>query len=240
MRILAVDTSTQVGAVGFLDTDSETCAEINISIGQTHSQRLLSCIDYLLSSVDCPIHDVDVLGVSIGPGSFTGLRIGISVMQGLAFAEGKELTPFSSLEGLAFNYAGSSHIICPMIDARRGEVFSALFRFLEAGMVRETAEAAVEPEEVLRLVSGEKVIFLGTGIDVYGDVISAAMSSEYVLAPHHLRHARGSSIVACVAECAKNRPTVGPADIRPAYLRKSNAELARDAKNGAPKGKEAG
>jgi len=225
MRVLAVDSSTRVGAVGFLDTESGAFAEVNISIGQTHSQRLLGSIDYLLRSVECPLTDVDVLAVSTGPGSFTGLRIGISIMQGLALAEGKSLTPFSSLSALAFNYDGCSHLICPMIDARRGEVFTGLFSFEGARLQREAPEQAVPASDIVKLTSSEKTVFVGDGARAYADAIKSGMSAEYVIAPEHLSHPRGVSMARLVS--ATSGEGVDPAEIRPRYLRRSNAELAR-------------
>ena len=227
MKVLAVDTSTKVGAVGFLDTESGAFAETNISIGQTHSQRLLGVIDYLLGVVECPLSDVDVLAVSTGPGSFTGLRIGISIMQGLAFAEGKNLVPFSSLEALAFNYAGCSHLICPMIDARRGEVFTGLFRFDGPKLVQEAHEQAVPASEIVKLASSQETVFLGDGAVAYADVIKRDMRSRFVIAPVHMSHPRGASMARLVAGTA--RQGIDPAEIRPRYLRKSNAELAKEA-----------
>ncbi len=228
MKALAVDTSTKVGAVGFLDTDSGAFAEVNISIGQTHSQRLLGSIDYLLGSVECPLTNVDVLGVSIGPGSFTGLRIGISIMQGLALAEDKSLTPFSSLEALAFSYAGCPHLVCPMIDARRGEVFTGLFRFDGVKLLREAPEQAVPASEIVKLASSEKTVFLGDGARAYADLIKSGMGAEYVIAPEHLSHSRGISMARLVVERAGDGQAVDPAEIKPRYLRRSNAELARE------------
>jgi len=226
MKVLAVDTSTRVGAVGFLDTASGAFAEINISIGQTHSQRLLGSIDYLLRSIECPLANVDVLAVSIGPGSFTGLRIGISIMQGLALAEEKGLTPFSSLAALAQNYAGCSHPVCPMIDARRGEVFTGLFRFDGAVLLQEVPEQAVPASEIVKLDSSEKTVFVGDGARAYADAIKSGMSAEYVIAPEHLSHPRGVSMARLA--CATRGEGIDPAEIRPRYLRRSNAELAKE------------
>ncbi len=226
MKVLAVDTSTKVGAVGFLDTESGAFAETNISIGQTHSQRLLGAIDYLLGVVECPLSDVDVLAVSTGPGSFTGLRIGISIMQGLAFAEGKSLVPFSSLQALAFNYAGCSHPICPMIDARRGEVFTGLFRFDGPKLTQETSERAVPASEIVKLASHQETVFLGDGAVAYADVIKREMQCRFIIAPEHNLHPRGASMARLVTAIADHG--IDPGRIRPQYLRKSNAELAKE------------
>ena len=227
MRILAVDTSTQVGAVGFLDTASGAFAELNVSIGQTHSQRLLGCIDYVLGVVECPLGNVDVLAVSNGPGSFTGLRIGISIVQGLALAEGKRLTPFSSLEALAYNYAGCPDLICPMIDARRGEVFTGLFRFDGAKLLREAPEQAVPASVIAELASREKTVFIGDGARACKDAIESCMKTAYIIAPEHLSHHRGVSMARLVAETKSDDQAIDPGDIRPRYLRKSNAERAK-------------
>jgi len=228
MRILAVDTSTKVGAVGLLDTDSGAAGETNLSVSQTHSQRLLGSIDHLLSALGWALSEVDVLGVSIGPGSFTGLRIGISIMQGLAMAQGKMLAPFSSLEALAHNYAGSPDLVCPMIDARRGEVFTALFRFDGDKLLTEAPEQAVRPAEIVSLASEKKTIFLGDGANVYAQAITNGMKAEYVIAPIHLSQSRGICAARLVAQTASERGGVDPSQIRPRYLRKSNAELAKE------------
>ncbi|MBN1593399.1 MAG: tRNA (adenosine(37)-N6)-threonylcarbamoyltransferase complex dimerization subunit type 1 TsaB [Candidatus Coatesbacteria bacterium] len=225
MKILAVDTSTRVGAVGFLDTESGASAEVNISIGQTHSQRLLGAIDYLLGVVECPLREVDTLAVSTGPGSFTGLRIGISIMQGLALAEGKKLTAFSSLEALAFNYAGCSHPICPMIDARRSEVYCGLYRFEGMKLIEEAVERVAPAAEFVRLTSDAETVFLGDGAIAYSDIIERGMNCRFVIPAEQNAHVRGASIVRLVeAMCPL---AIDPGDIRPRYLRKSDAELAK-------------
>lgn len=228
MRILAVDTSTEVGAVGFLDTDSGAAGETNLAVSQTHSQRLLSSIDHLLNMLACGLSEIDVLGVSIGPGSFTGLRIGISIMQGLAMAQDRMLTPFSSLEALANNYAGSPHLVCPMIDARMGEVFTALFSFDGDKLLLEAHERAAPPDEIVRLASERETIFLGDGANLYAQTIANGMRAKYIIAPSHLSQPRGICAARIVAQTARERGGVDPSKIRPKYLRKSNAELTRD------------
>ena len=230
MKVLAVDTSTKLGAVGFLDSDSGSFAEVNISIGQTHSQRLLGAIDYVLGVVQCPLSNVEVLGVSIGPGSFTGLRIGISVMQGLALAERKGLIAFSSLQALALNYAGCPWLVCPMIDARRSEVFAGLYRFNQGMLTEELSERAIRTEEIVRSASTEKTVFLGDGVDVYADRIASVMQAEFTIAEPPLRYPRGANMAKLAAQKALNEEPKDPAQIEPAYLRKSNAELTREAR----------
>lgn len=224
MRILAIDTSTLVGAVGFLNTETSALAEVNIRIGRTHSQRLLGCIDFLLGAVECPLPQIDVLGVSVGPGSFTGLRIGMSIMQGLAFAEGKTLLPLSSLQALALNCAGFSHLICPMIDARRNEVFTALYRFDGMELIEESPERACSPARIIKSASAEKTIFLGDGASAYRHVIEAEMKSEFVIAPDELCRHRGANLVRLAAERSKTVRPVDPGEIQPRYLRKSDAD----------------
>ena len=228
MRILAVDTSTKIGAVGFLDTASGAAGETNLSVSQTHSQRLLGSIDHLLSALGWALSEVDVLAASIGPGSFTGLRIGVSIMQGLAVAQGKTLTPFSSLQALAQNYAGCPHLVCPMIDAKMGEVFTALFRFDGDKLLTEAREQAVPPDKIVTLASERKTIFLGDGANVYAQTITNGMKAEYVIAPSYLSKPRGICAAQLVAQAASERGGVDPSQIRARYLRKSNAELAKE------------
>jgi len=231
MRVLAVDTSTQVGAVGLLDDKGWLFAELNINVGQTHSQRLLGAIDQVLGCLGSKLAEVEVLGVCVGPGSFTGLRIGISIMQGLALAEGKQLVPFSSLEALALNFSGCGYPVCPVIDARKGEVFTALFSF-EGERIRPIlGERAVKPS-VLAEQTTQKTVFLGTGVDAYESLFRDRLGKLAVMAPGHLRYARGLNVAVLALENFKNGRTVDPGRIAPRYLRKSEAEIAKEGVNG--------
>ena len=126
MRLLAVDTSTLTGAVALLEDDT-LVAESRLNVALTHGERLLPAIDGILAAAGWSLAELDALAVAVGPGSFTGLRIGVSTVKGLAFATGKPTVPVSTLEALAWSLPLAAHPVCPVLDARKGEVYTALF-----------------------------------------------------------------------------------------------------------------
>ena len=130
MKILGIDTSTSCGSVGLIDGDS-VIAEYLIDIPVTHSERLLGSIEHVLRQAGCSTGELDGWAISLGPGSFTGLRIGVSTIKGLAFATQKPVAGVPTLDVLAFNISPTPYLICPVLDARKGEVYAAFYRYEE-------------------------------------------------------------------------------------------------------------
>ncbi len=170
MRILAVDTSTPSGSVALL-VDQALRGEINLDSRLTHSSRLLRSIDDLLRAAGLDIREVDAFAATIGPGSFTGIRIGLSAVKALSFASGKPVAPVSTLSALAYK-AGSREIrlTCPILDAKKGEIYAALFEFRGHGLSEIIPQGAYVPARLFSLFPARRHIhFLGSGLPLYAE-----------------------------------------------------------------------
>ena len=145
MKILGIDTATRVGSLAIVDNES-LIGEYTLNMNTTHSVRLLPALDQLLKTADLVLSHIDVLAISLGPGSFTGLRIGASTVKGLALAANKPVVGIPTLDALAQNFRGVESLICPMVDARKKEVYTALYRSKRTGSLeKETPDLAVAP-----------------------------------------------------------------------------------------------
>ncbi len=163
MRILAIDCATESIGMAFMN-EGEVCAEVYLRRERHHTEILLSSLERLLSLADAALNDVDLLACTIGPGSFTGLRIGVSTVKGLALAMGKPVVGVSTLEALAMNALPYGKIICPMLDARRNEVFTALFRSGPEGLPEAMMpEVLIDIDQFLTELKKGEIVFLGSG-----------------------------------------------------------------------------
>ena len=225
--LLAVDTATEICGVA-LAVDGRVKAELILNRGVTHTQSVLSAIDAVLGISGLTAEDVDAYAVTRGPGSFTGLRIGISSIKGLALASSKPIVGISSLEVLAHQAPGCSDLICSMMDARRQEVYWALFRRDSEG-INAIMEERVGPAAEIAAAIDEQCQFIGNGVPPY--------RSELLKGLTHLAQWAGKESndirPAVLARLAWQRFQVGEtSDTRtfsPVYLRKSDAELHRKA-----------
>lgn len=223
MRVLAVETSTLAGGAALLDGD-QLVAEYTLNVASTHSERLLATVDRLLQDAGWTIGEVEGLAVSVGPGSFTGLRIGVSTVKGLAFSLRIPVAAVPTLEALAWALPFSRNPVCPVLDARKGEVYAALFHWEGASLVRDWEDQALDPAELCRRLSGP-VTFVGDGIVRYGSLLTERLGSLAAFAPP----ARRLPSAACVGQLGHARLSSGevvdPAALCPCYLRPSEAEL---------------
>jgi tRNA threonylcarbamoyladenosine biosynthesis protein TsaB len=225
MKILAVETSTQAGSVAVVD-DEELVSERFVKTPRTHSERLLSAIDDVLEMSGVTLAELDGFAVSLGPGSFTGLRIGLSTVKGLAMATEKPLAGIPTLDVLAQNVPFTSRLVCPMLDARKSQIFAALFRWQEdGGLAKLTENMAVKPEDLLGRIS-EEVVVLGSGVRTYQEVILEKLGARTFIAPPHLQHPR-AAVVGCLGlDLMKRKGFHGdPLHVVPVYVRPSEAEL---------------
>jgi tRNA threonylcarbamoyladenosine biosynthesis protein TsaB len=165
MKILALDTATNSCSVAATD-DGALSAELTIRKNQTHSKHLMELIHSVLEIAGFGVADLDGLAVTIGPGSFTGLRIGISTIKGLAHALDKPVVGVSTLEALAWQCGQTSYLICPLLDARKGEVYAATYRFNADQLVQKTSARAMIPEAIAEEVKSP-CVFIGTGARLY-------------------------------------------------------------------------
>ncbi len=179
MLILAVDTTTPTGSVALLRKD-ELLGQSDMAPPAAHSARLLRTVDGLLAAQRAAIRDIEAFAVAAGPGSFTGIRIGLSAVKALSFASGRPVAAVSSLEALAAKAAAPGvALVAPMIDAKKGEVYAALFRAQEGGPVEVVAQGAYVPSTFLeRLPGGQTVVFIGSGVDAYGDAVRTKLGKR--------------------------------------------------------------
>ena len=227
MLVLGVETSTMQGGAALVGDDG-LCSEYTLNVEATHSERLLPTIDRMLSDARIDLMALSGLAVSIGPGSFTGLRIGLSTVKGLAYATGLPVVGVPTLEALASTVSFASAHICPVLDARKQEVYAALFRCERGELVRVMEDSALAPEALCKAIR-QPTIFLGDGLAAYGDLFQRLLGDLLLVPPSPGRGARP----AWVAELGRRRLLRGERDpidtLVPAYLRPSEAELRRRA-----------
>lgn len=230
MKILGIDTSTRCGSVGLID-GTETVSEYLLNIPVTHCERLLEAIQYLLKEARCPMDVLDGWAIALGPGSFTGLRIGVSTVKGLAFATQKPLAGVSSLDALASQVSPTPYLICSILDARKGEVYTAFYRYDEKGSLhRSTDYQAMKPADLIQKIN-EKVIFVGDGTKTYEDYLRHALPS-HALFPNpsvHLPH--GSTVARLGSELLRKGMALDVNTVTPIYVRPSEAEIKWQGKN---------
>jgi tRNA threonylcarbamoyladenosine biosynthesis protein TsaB len=223
MKILAVDTATKSCSVAIID-DGTLSAELTTRDDQTHSKHLMELIHKVLGISGFSTGELDGLAVTIGPGSFTGLRIGISTIKGLAYALDKPVVGISSLDVLAWQCADRSYLICPLLDARKGEVYSATYRFKNDTLSQKSPEKATSPEAAVQKIK-EPCVFIGNGARLYRRNISTVLDELAHFAPKSQNIIRASSVAFLSMENFETRKTVEVAGLVPHYIRKSDAEL---------------
>ena len=223
MKILAVDTATKSCSVAIIEGGSLS-AEITILKDQTHSKHLMELIDSGLGMSGLNAADLDGLAVTAGPGSFTGLRIGISTIKGIAHALDKPVVGLSSLEVLAWQCADRSCLICSMLDARKSEVYWATYRYADDILTRQSPENVGAPEAAVQEIK-EPCVFIGSGAQLYRQGLSAALGDLAHFAPENQNIIRGSSVAFLSMERFETRDSVEAADLVPHYIRRSDAEL---------------
>ena len=218
MRVLAVETSTLAGGAALLD-GGLVVGEYALDVRATHSERLMGAIDRLLTDAGWAVRDLEGLAVSVGPGSFTGLRIGLSTVKGLALALSIPIVAVPTLDAMAALLPFAALPVCPVLDARKGEVYASLYRWDGAGMHRVWEYLAITPADLAQRLE-EPVIVLGDAAD--------QIHSPYA---RRIRPPRRGPSPASVGALGYSRLTIGdtvaPADLVPIYLRPSEAELKR-------------
>ncbi len=228
MRILAADTSTMSGSLALLDGEN-LAAELTLSSAQTHNRRLLKSVDWLLREVGWDLDSIDAFAVACGPGSFTGLRIGMSTMKVLAWTTGKLYAAICSLDALALPFCFSAKPVCTLLDARKGEVYCALYRpDGKAALSLEVPYAAVTPSRLAETIIpklSEPAFFCGDGWTAYKNPLRKKLGDLVLEPPATFHIIRAAS----VAELARRRFVKGESDdpkySSPFYLRPSEAEI---------------
>ncbi len=227
MKLLALDSSGMVASVAIM-TEDLLIAEYSLNYKKTHSQTLMPMLDEIVSGTDSSLDSFDYLAVAGGPGSFTGLRIGSATVKGLGLALNKPVVSVPTLEALAMNVCGSRYRVCPIMDARRNQVYTGIYHFEKMSLQVDMEQKPMDIGHLLEILSQykEPVLFLGDGVPVYRDVIEKA-SFEVCFAPAHMNRQRASSVGVRAWDYVREGKTENARDHVPVYLRLSQAERER-------------
>jgi tRNA threonylcarbamoyladenosine biosynthesis protein TsaB len=224
MKVLGIDTSTACGSIGLIDADT-VLAEYLLNIPTTHSERLLHSIGHVLDQGGCSIEELDGWAISLGPGSFTGLRIGVSTIKGLAFATQRPVAGVPTLDALASNISPTPDLICPILDARKGEVYAAFYRYQEGDTLeRISPYQAVSPEDLIKRID-EKTIFLGSGVKTYKDYLRKTIPTLATFVSASLNLPYGSAVASLGLERLRKNDFLDLSAFTPIYVRASEAEI---------------
>ncbi|MGB5985566.1 MAG: tRNA (adenosine(37)-N6)-threonylcarbamoyltransferase complex dimerization subunit type 1 TsaB [Desulfobacterales bacterium] len=228
MKILAVDTATEICSAGLIQ-GGEPRAEITLKLAASHSRHLVSAIDQLLKGAGWRLEELNALAVTCGPGSFTGLRIGISALKGLALALDKPLVGVSTLEALAFQCRGTSRVIRPMLDGRRGQVFTNHYRFSGGRLKSLGQERALSPQEAVAEI-GEPTLLVGNGAQLYRELLEAGLPGYIQLGSDIQHRIHGISVAQVAHDTLRGRKGAAhfdPGRLGPVYIRKPDAKLPK-------------
>ena len=233
VRLMAMDTTTSAGSVALV-TEQGILSERFLRSGINHSRRLLSTIDSMLSEAGWDKKGISAIAVCRGPGSFTGLRIGVSTAAGLAYGLKKPLFGVGSLDAIAMNFPFAQYPVCPVIDARKLQVFAAVYVSGPDGRLKKERDAvSVDPEKLAMSLTGE-VILAGDGLRLYSAVFRRVMGQRARFAPENLWYSRASIVGLAALERYLAGEMPAPDELRAEYVRLSDAEL--NAKSGGEHG----
>ena len=225
-RTLAIDTTTRTGSVAVYSVNPGESAEIVLEAGKNYAETLLSSINRLFEMSGLQMENMELIAVANGPGSFTGLRIGLATAKGLSFSSGVPVKTVSTLEALAGRIIDSPSIICPVLDARRGEVYSAFFRRERDGsLIKTSPELASRIEDICTAID-DGAVFLGDGVDTYEKKIRLLMGERAVFAPAHLRYPSALAVAqTALKKIAAGEKAETALAVKPLYVRQSDAEI---------------
>ena len=225
MKILSLDSSATVASVALME-DGRLLAEFTLNNGNTHSETLLPMVETILRTYGVTVDGIDVFAATTGPGSFTGVRIGAATIKGLAFSTDKPCVEVSTLEAIAENLACRDGLICPVMNARRSQVYTSLFRAEGGILTRLMPDSALSIEELDGILSayGELISFAGDG---YSITVEALKKTAHTPTPERLRHQSAASVAAVAYRKAMAEETVSDKEMKVTYLRPSQAERTR-------------
>ena len=227
MRILALDSSGLVATVAIVE-EEQTIAEYTVNYKKTHSQTLLPMLDEIVKMTEFDLQTIDAIAVAGGPGSFTGLRIGSATAKGLGLALEKPLIHVPTVDGMAYAMYGFKGMICPIMDARRNQVYTGVYRFDKTFEVVEE-QMAVSIEELVSKINayGENVVFLGDGVPVHKEFLKQHLTVGYDFAPAHVSRQRAAAVGTLAMQYFKDGKIETAREHQPDYLRLSQAERER-------------
>ena len=222
VKLLCLDTSGSAGSI-VLSEDARILGEVNLDSACTHTARLLSGIQYLLEHSEVTLKDIQALGVVCGPGSFTGVRIGLTTVKGLAETLSRPIVGVTTFEAWVERFPDWQGTLIPMIDARRGEVYASVFERKESHLIQRDPGFVGSPQKLLATLDGEAVLFLGGGAQKYRELIRSHGGPQWRIAKTDLF--LGRSLVTLVSSRADREDWTSASDLRAFYLRRPDAEL---------------
>ena len=225
MKILALDSTAKVASVALCE-DGQLLGEYTINNGNTHSETLLPMVESLLKIFDLSIDDIDAFAVAAGPGSFTGVRIGVATVKGLAFDTNKPCFGISTLEALAKNPSIPNGLVCPVMNARRNQVYTALFRANGEAIERLIPDSAIAITELDEILSkyDEPVILCGDGYQITEELLTHPI----IPLEERLRHQSAFNVALCALDAIRRGENPTDVELSPTYLRLSQAERERN------------
>lgn len=236
MKILAIDSSAKAASVALVE-DGRLLGEFFINVGLTHSQTLMPMVEDLLKNTGVKLSEVEAFAVSAGPGSFTGLRIGIASVKGMALLSDTPCVAVSTLEAMAYNFIGEDVLVCAVMDARCNQVYNAIFEVRDANVTRLTPDRTISIEALYAEVAAidREAVFVGDGALLCYNRNTNGLNVR--LAPEAKRFQRASSVAfAALASLASGQKTVSSEALAPTYLRipQAERELKRKSQQGGP------
>lgn len=207
-----------------MDDSDGLLAEVRLNVKSTHSEKLMTAVESALRQAGIGIDDIDVFCAATGPGSFTGLRIGLSTVKGFSFATGKPVVSVPTLEALAWNFPYSPHPVCTMFDARKSEVYAALFKWDHHGFEKTVSEVSVDPVDIVKTFEGP-IIYAGEGALLYRETIIAIAGKNALFAPPQHMSPSPANVAYLGLKKAVNGDFSAPLNLVPLYIRRSEAEV---------------
>lgn len=229
MKILGVDSSGMVASVALVQ-DGITIAEYSVNYRKTHSQTLLPMLDEIIKMTEQDLAELDAIAVAAGPGSFTGLRIGAATVKGLGMALEKPIVAVPTCHALAYNMWGTDKLVCPIMDARRNQVYTGIYAYEDGEQQVLHEQDAMDIRELIDILNDMErpVVFLGDGVPVFKEQIEDGLHQAFFFAPAHMNRQRAAA-VAALGECYFAQGICEDADShKPIYLRKSQAEREQE------------
>lgn len=232
MKILALDSSGLVASAAVVENDI-TIAEYTVNYKKTHSQTLLPMLDEIKRMTELDLNSIDAIAIVSGPGSFTGLRIGAATAKGLGLALDIPIIPVPTVDAIAYNLYGSEKLICPLMDARRNQVYTGLYTFEGDALVTIRPQCAIDISEIITQINalGKEVVFLGDGVSVYMERLKELTQVRFYLAPPCCNRQRAACVAALGEVLYRQGRVQSAAEHAPDYLRLSQAERERNQKS---------
>ncbi len=224
MKILGIESAALVASVAIVENDS-LLAEYSVNHKKTHSQTLLPMIDEIVKMTETDLNTLDAIAISGGPGSFTGLRIGSATAKGLGLALNVPLVHVPTVDAMAYTMYGFEGLICPILDAKRGQVYGGLYHFKTEFEI-EKPQCAIDLKEFIEEINslGETVVFLGDGVPVGKTIIEENIKVPYSFAPAHVNRQRAAAVAVLGQQYFNEGKVVAAWEEAPEYLRVSQAE----------------